>query len=69
MLVPDQGQPSVFKHLVLPFGGTGSVWGYLRIADIVCLLTITLVLIPAAHFVDDYFYSEPEHTSPSAFTS
>ena len=43
--------------------------GYLRIADIVCFLTITLVLIPAAHFVDDYFYSEPEHTSPSAFSS
>ncbi|CAE7799181.1 unnamed protein product [Symbiodinium sp. CCMP2592] len=69
VFVPNQAEPSVFRHLVLPFGGTGSVWSYLRIADIICFLTITMLFIPAAHFVDDYFYSEPTHTSESAFTS
>ena len=68
VFVPSDGQPSVFRHLVLPFGGTGSVWSHLRIADIECFLTITRV-ITAAHLVNDYFYSEPAHTSLSAFTS
>ncbi|CAE7672356.1 unnamed protein product, partial [Symbiodinium sp. CCMP2456] len=58
VFVPSQDEPSVFQHLVLPFGGTGSVWSYLRVADVICFLTITLAFIPAAHFVDDYFYSE-----------
>ncbi|CAE7900095.1 unnamed protein product, partial [Symbiodinium microadriaticum] len=58
----DQG-PQVFRQLVLPFGGTGSVWAYLRITDKICFLTLVLVFLPAAHFVDDFYYSQPSRSS------
>ncbi|CAE7760192.1 unnamed protein product, partial [Symbiodinium necroappetens] len=67
VFVPSEKGPEVFQHLVLPFGGTGSVWAYLRIADVICLITLVLAYIPASHFVDDFYFSEPDKTADSAF--
>ncbi|CAE7268218.1 unnamed protein product, partial [Symbiodinium necroappetens] len=67
VLVPSDEGPQVFQHLVLPFGGTGSVWAYLRVADVICFNTLVLAYIPAAHFVDDFYFSEPPKTAESAF--
>ena len=67
VFVPSETGPEVFQHLVLPFGGTGSVWAYLRVADIICLITLALAYIPASHFVDDFYFGEPAYTAESAF--
>ncbi|CAE7405213.1 unnamed protein product, partial [Symbiodinium necroappetens] len=67
VFVPSEKGPEVYQHLVLPFGGTGSVWAYLRIADVICLITLVLAYIPASHFVDDFYFSEPDKTADSAF--
>ena len=67
VFVPSDKGPEVFQHLVLPFGGIGSVWAYLRIADVICLITLVLAYIPASHFVDDFYFSEPDTTAESAF--
>ena len=40
VFVPSEEGPQVFQHLVHPFGGTGSVWAYLRVADVICLITL-----------------------------
>ena len=67
VFVPSETGPEVFQHLVLPFGGTSSVWAYLRVADIICLITLALAYIPASHFVDDFYFGEPAYTAESAF--
>ena len=69
MFIPEDQGPQVFRQLVLPFGGTGSVWAYLQITDKICFLTLVLVFLPAAHFVDDFYYSQPSRTASSGFSS
>ena len=34
----------------------------LHVADMICFLTLVLVFLPASHFVDDFYYSEPVRT-------
>ncbi|CAE7939291.1 unnamed protein product, partial [Symbiodinium necroappetens] len=56
---PDQvsTEPAAFAS------STGSVWAYFRITDKICFLTLVLVFLPAAHFVDDFYYSQPSRSS------
>ena len=69
VFIPDEQGLQVVQQLVLPFGGTGSVGAYPRIADIICFLTAVLVFLLASHFVDDFYYSEPSRTAQSGFNS
>ena len=67
--LPTNHGPSVWQHQVLPFGSSGSVWAYLRVADVICFRAIVLAFIPAAHFVDDFFFAELQQTAMSAYDS
>ncbi|CAE7265094.1 DNMT3A [Symbiodinium sp. CCMP2592] len=66
-LVMPGESPSLWAHNALPFGSVGSVWAYLRVADVVSFLTITLLLMFAAHYVDDFFSLERSRTALSGF--
>ena len=58
----------MWQHNVLPFGATSSVWAYLR-ADAICFLSIVLLFLAAAHFVDDFFMIEGLEIAPARFRS
>ncbi|CAE7040700.1 ftsH [Symbiodinium sp. CCMP2592] len=66
-LVMPGASPSLWVHNALPFGSVGSVWAYLRVADVVSFLTISLLLMFAAHYVDDFFSLERFRTAISGF--
>ena len=55
----------IWCHAALPFGASGSVWAYCRVADCLTFMVLALVLVPASHFVDDYSYSQHEQFSDS----
>ena len=51
--------PTFWSHFALPCGSVGSVWGYLRVADVVAaFLSVALLHTFAAHYVDDFFCVE-----------
>ena len=52
---------AVWRHTVLPFGAAGSVWAYLRVADVIWFLGIALFWLRFSHFVDDSYMCEPSH--------
>ena len=52
-ILPGDSDVAVWMHQVLPFGSSGSVWSYIRVADALCFLSIVLLWPAAAHFVDD----------------
>eukprot|EP00439_Symbiodinium_sp_Y106_P045782 s258_g5.t2 len=66
-LVMPGDPPTLWSHFALPFGSVGSVWGYLRVADVVAFLTITLLFVFAAHYVDDFFSLERSSTAALSF--
>ena len=66
-LVMPGDPPTLWSHFALPFGSVGSVWGYLRVADVVSFLTITLLFMFAAHYVDDFFSLERSSTAALSF--
>ena len=68
-MLPGEPEGSVWQHNVLPFGATSSVWAYLRVADAICFLSIVLLLLAAAHFVDDFFMIEGAHVAMLGFRS
>ena len=68
-VLPGEPEGSVWQHTVLPFGATGSVWAYLRVADAFCFLSIVLLWLAAAHFVDDFFMVEGSELAPVGFKS
>ena len=59
--------PTLWRHNVLMFGGTASVWSYYRVADLMAWLNRCMLLVPALHFVDDFGSCEPVDTVDSAF--
>ena len=66
-LVLPGSPPTLWSHFALPFGSVGSVWGYLRVADVVSFLSIVLLITFAAHYVDDFFMIEQSATAHAAF--
>ena len=66
-LVLPGSPPTLWSHFALPFGSVGSVWGYLRVADVVSFLSIVLLITFAAHYVDDFFMIEQSATANAAF--
>ena len=68
-VLPEEGDERIWLHRVLPFGSSGSVWSYIRFADAVCFLSISLLMLAAAHFVDDFYKFESAKTSKPAFAS
>ena len=56
---------SLWLHYVLLFGASGSVWGYGRVADLICSLCRVLLAIFNFHFVDDFTGIEPKETCGS----
>ena len=59
--------PTLWRHTVLMFGSTASVWSYCRVADLMTWLSRSLLLVPLLHFVDDFGSCETEITANSAF--
>ena len=53
----------------LPFGSTRSVWSYLRVADVLSFLAVSLLIVPSAHFVDDFYQSEDSEMAQSVFSA
>ena len=60
---------SVWRHAVLPFGASASVWHFNRCRDAVVWLARCLLVVVALHYVDDIGGPEPPWSSQSACTS
>ncbi|OLP99308.1 hypothetical protein AK812_SmicGene18150 [Symbiodinium microadriaticum] len=69
VVLPVQKDRCLFVHNSLPFGSTGSVWSYLRVADVLSFLAVSLLFVPSAHFVDDFHQSESDDVAESGFQS
>ncbi|CAE7844333.1 unnamed protein product, partial [Symbiodinium necroappetens] len=69
VILPVQKDRCLFVHNSLPFGSTGSVWSYLRVADVLSFLAVSLLFVPSAHFVDDFHQSESADVADSGFQS
>ena len=69
VVLPVQKDRCLFVHNSLPFGSTGSVWSYLRVADVLSFLAVSLLFVPSAHFVDDFHQSESDDVADSGFQS
>eukprot|EP00439_Symbiodinium_sp_Y106_P077210 s1684_g16.t1 len=65
VVLPVAPDRALFYHNSLPFGSSGSVWSYLRVADVLSFLAVSLLVVPSAHFVDDFYQSEDEEVAPS----
>ena len=59
--------PTLWRHRALLFGSVAGVWAYGRVADLLCWLGRTLLLIGCLHFVDDYGAIEGADTASSSF--
>ena len=62
-LRPPSGS-TLHSHL-----GLWGQWSYLRIADVVAFLSVTLLLTFAAHYVDDFFSVEQAWSAESSFAT
>ena len=67
MILPGEKRAEIWCHAALPFGASGSVWA--RVADCLTFMVLALVLVPASHFVDDYWYSQHEQFSDSGHSA
>ena len=63
MILPVE--QALFYHSSLPFASVGSVWAYLRVADVLSFLAGSLLIVPGAHFVDDFYQSEDSEVAQS----
>ncbi|CAE7836892.1 unnamed protein product [Symbiodinium sp. CCMP2592] len=59
--------PTLWKHNVLLFGSTASVWGYCRVADLMTWMPRCMLLSPNLHFVDDFGSVETQRLAHSCF--
>ena len=69
MVLPVEPDKALFYHNSLQFGSSGSVWSYLRVADVLSFLAVSLLIVPSAHFVDDSYQSEDAELAPSGFSA
>ena len=60
---------TVWRHSVLPFGASASVWHFNRCTDAVVWLARCLLMIVALHYVDDIGGPEPPWSAQSACDS
>ncbi|CAE7942077.1 unnamed protein product [Symbiodinium sp. KB8] len=67
VMTPDG--PTLWRHRVMPFGATASVFHFNKITDALLWLARTLLLIPAIHYVDDLGSVDPAASSDSSFRS
>ena len=58
---------TLWRHNVLLFGATASVWAYNRMGDVMCFLSRVLGLVPMLHYVDDYGSVDAPPLARSAF--
>ena len=69
VIVPgvSRDQCQLWTHYAMPFGAVGSVWGYIRVADVLAFLPIASLWPCVAHFVDDFFLVKGSGTAHPAF--
>ena len=60
---------SVWRHAVLPFGASASVWHFNRCTDALVWLARCFLLVLALHYVDDIGGPEPAWSAASACAS
>ena len=58
---------TLWRHNVLLFGSTASVWAYNRMGDVMCFLSRSLGMVPMLHYVDDYGSVDAPPVAQSAF--
>ena len=63
---PGNQEDCVRRHTVLPFGATGSVWAYLRVADVICFFAVVMLMLLSSHFLDDFYLCEPSEHAEQA---
>ena len=63
VLVTSAG-PTVWQHLVAPFGSKATVWAYNRLGDAAVVLARLMLAILCLHYVDDYGAVERPSTAP-----
>ncbi len=66
MLWTPQGL-TLWRHNVLLFGATASVWAYNRMGDVMCFLSRILGMVPMLHYVDDYGSVDVPRLATSSF--
>ncbi|CAE6943486.1 unnamed protein product [Symbiodinium sp. CCMP2592] len=67
VMTPDG--PTLWRHRVMPFGATASVFHFNKVTDALLWLARTLLVIPAIHYVDDLGSVDPASSAQSSFTS
>ena len=65
VMTPDG--PTIWRHRVMPFGATASVFHFNKITDALLWLARTLLHIPVIHYVDDLGSVDPESSATSSF--
>ena len=69
VVVMTPAGPTLWRHKVMPFGATASVFHFNRVTDALLWLARTMLLIPAIHYVDDLGSVDPQCSSESSFRS
>ena len=69
MLLQTISGPTLWRHRVLPFGSSASVWHFGRLTDAMTWLVRTLLHICMLHYVDDLGGIQDSRDSHSAFSA
>ncbi|CAE7252463.1 DNMT3B [Symbiodinium sp. CCMP2592] len=69
MLLNTLSGPTLWRHRVLPFGSSASVWHFGRLTDAMCRLVRTLLHICVLHYVDDLGGIQDSSDAASAFSA
>ncbi|CAE7943369.1 unnamed protein product, partial [Symbiodinium necroappetens] len=68
LLMTPQG-PTLWRHYVMPFGATSSVFHFNKATDALLWLARSLFWCPCIHFVDDLGSVDPSDSSQSGFST
>ena len=68
LLATPQG-PTLWRHRVMPFGATASVFHFNKVTDALLWIARSLLLVAGIHFVDDLGCVDPSQSSHHSFTA
>ena len=67
VLVMTPSGPTLWRHRVMPFGATASVFHFNKMTDALLWLARSLLAVPAIHYVDDLGSVDPVRSALSSF--
>ena len=65
VMTPDG--PTLWRHRVMPFGATASVFHFNKVTDALLWLARTLLHVPVIHYADDLGSVDPQESASSSF--